>query len=116
MPIRSLTRTQQNSLHKYCEMLAGALNDAGYEMKAVLQVKSVDVPWSRDRVKEVLWRPIQEAMTGKGSTTELDRLEPSQVYEVLNRHIASHFGVSVPWPSEESDERTSRGIPISRHA
>ena len=110
------TGQQNKSLHKYCELLADALNDAGYEMKAVLSVKQVDVPWNRDTVKEVLWRPIQEALTGKESTTELDRVEPSQVYEVLNRHIASHFGVSVPWPSEESDERTSRGIQVSRIA
>jgi hypothetical protein len=54
-------------------------------------------------VKEVLWRPIQIAATGKESTTELDTKEPSIVYEILNRHIASNFGVSVPWPCE--DER-----------
>lgn len=95
------TIQQNKALHKYCTMLAEALNDAGYEMKAVLAVKQVDVPWDGPKVKEVLWRPIQEAMTGKHSTTELDRMEPSQVYEVLNRHIASNFGVSVPFPSED---------------
>ena len=99
------TGQQNKALHKYCELLADALNSAGYEMKAVLAVKQVDVPWSPDSVKEVLWRPIQEAMTGKHSTTQLDRMEPGQVYEVLNRHMASNFGVSVPWPSEETDER-----------
>lgn len=99
------TSQQNKALHKYCELLADALNDAGYEMKAVLAVKQVDVPWSPERVKECLWRPIQEAMTGKRSTTQLDRLEPGQVYEVLNRHMAQHFGISVPWPSEETDER-----------
>lgn len=99
------TSQQNRSLHLYCELLADALNSAGYEMKAVLAVKQIDVPWSPERVKEVLWRPIQIAMTGKHSTTDLNRLEPGQVYEVLNRHIAQNFGVSVPWPSEESDER-----------
>ena len=104
------TDQQRKALHKYCELLADALNDAGYEMKAVLAVKQVDVPWSKDRVKECLWRPIQEAMTGKHSSTQLDRMEPGQVYEVLNRHISSNFGVSVPWPSEETDERRAGNV------
>lgn len=95
------TSQQNRSLHLYCELLANALNDAGYEMKAVLAVKQVDVPWSPERVKEVLWRPIQIAMTGKHSTTELNRVEPGKIYEVLNRHIAQNFGVSVPFPSED---------------
>lgn len=98
--MKQRTIQQNKALHKYCEMLAESLNSAGYEMKAVLAVKQVDVPWTRESVKEVLWRPIQEAMTGKESTTQLDRMEPSQIYEVLNRHIAQNFGVSVPWPSE----------------
>lgn len=96
---------QNKALHKYCELLADALNDAGYEMKAVLAVKQIDVPWSPERVKECLWRPIQEVMTGKHSSTQLSRLEPGRVYEVLNRHIAENFGVSVPWPSVDTDER-----------
>jgi len=56
------TLTQNRALHKYCELLAEALNDAGYEMKAVLAVKVVDVPWSKELVKEALWKPIQAAM------------------------------------------------------
>jgi hypothetical protein len=104
------TEQQNKALHLYCEQLSHALNDAGYEMKAVLAVKAVDVPWSKERVKEVLWRPIQEAMTGKESTTELNTVEPSEIYRVLDRHIASNFGVHVEWPSEESmmEEQSER--------
>lgn len=96
------TSQQNKSLHKFCELLAEALNEAGYEMKAVLAVKQVDIPWNKDRVKDVLWKPLQEAMTGKESTTELNTVDPSEIYEVLNRHISQNFGVHVPWPSEES--------------
>jgi len=96
------TSQQNKSLHVYCERLAEALNEGGFEMKAVLEVKAVDVPWNKERVKEVLWRPIQEAMTGKASTTELNTVDPNEIYEVLDRHISSNFGVHVEWPSEES--------------
>jgi len=95
------TIPQNSAIHKYCELLADALNDAGYEMKAVLEVMEVDIPWNRDRVKEVLWRKIQIPMTEKESTTKLTTTEVNDIYEVLDRHISSHFGVHVPFPSEE---------------
>lgn len=102
MKRKQRTSQQNKAMHKYFELLASALNDSGYEMKKVLEVKSVDVPWSSVSVKEVLWRPIQEAVTGKESTTELNTVDPSEIYTILDRHISSNFGVHVPWPSEES--------------
>ena len=81
--------------------MAQALNDAGYEMKEVLAAKSIDVPWTKESVKEVLFRPIMKAMYEKHSTTELERTEVSDVWDVLNRHLGEHFGVVVPFPSED---------------
>lgn len=95
------TVQQRKAIEVFCRELGKALNDAGYETKAVMAIKQVDIPWSQSTVKELLWRPIQTAMLEKSSTTKLDRKEVSQVYEVLNRHIASNFGVSVPFPSDE---------------
>lgn len=95
---------QFNALHLWCERLAEALNDAGYETRAVLEQKHADVPWNKELVKELLWRPIQKTMTGKDSTTKLNRAEPGDIYEVLNRHLAEKFGVSVPWPTGEDND------------
>lgn len=103
MPRKQRTLQQNKSLHKFCELLADALNDAGYEMKKVLEAKAVDVPWNKYTVKEVLWRPIQTAMTGKTSTTELNTVDPSEVYDVLMRHMNQHFGINVEWPSHQGD-------------
>ena len=96
------TRTplQNASLHKYFDLLAEALNDAGQDMRRTLK-ESVDIPWSKDSVKDHLWRPIQEAMTSKESTTELETHEVSEVYQVLNRHTGEKLGVTVPFPTEE---------------
>ena len=95
------TEQQNKALHKGCEMLAEALNDAGYEMKAVLAQKDVDVPWTKESIKEVLYRPIMQAMLQKHSTTEMDSAEVSRVWLVLNRHLGEKFGVTVPFPSDE---------------
>lgn len=93
------TKLQNRALHKYFTMLAEALNDAGLDMKAVLKPE-VDIPWNCSMVKEHLWRPIQNVYLQKQSTTEQCTDEVSQVYKILDRHIAEKFGVSVPFPSK----------------
>ena len=92
------TIQQNKALHKFFELLADALNDSGLDMRKTLK-PGIDIPWNRDRCKEFLWRPIQEAMTGKTSTTELNTVEPSEIYAVLDRHLSSKFGIHIEWPT-----------------
>lgn len=93
------TLKQNKSLHKYFELLAEALNDSGQDMKATLKPE-VDISWTKESIKEYMWRPIQEAMFSKESTTKLDTVEISAVYEVLNRHTGEKLGITVPWPED----------------
>ena len=93
------TLTQNAALHLYFDMLASALNDAGLDMKTVLKPE-IDIPWTKESVKAHLWKPIQKIMMDKDSTTELDTVNPSEVYEVLARHMSEKFGVFVEWPSQ----------------
>lgn len=92
------TLTQNKAMHKYFEMLAAALNDAGWDMKRTLR-QEIEIPWTKESAKEFLWKPIQRAMLMKDSTTEMTTAEPGDIYLVLDRYIADKFGVSVPWPS-----------------
>jgi|TARA_R110000765_G_C18622158_1_gene571808 hypothetical protein len=94
------SQAQNNALHLWLSHLAGVLNDSGLDMKKVLK-PDVDIPWSQKTAKEYLWRPVQEAVLGKESTTEPTTSEMGEVYETLNRHLAAKFGVSVPWPTKE---------------
>ena len=92
-----MTNQQRKALHKYCELLALELNNAGLDMKAVLKPE-VDIPWNKMSVKDHLWKPIESIMINKESTEEMTNKEVSEVYEVLNRHLAQKLGVSVPFP------------------
>lgn len=94
------TNKQNRSLHLYLGMLSEQLNNAGYDMKKTLK-PSVEIPWSTELAKEYLWRPIQKAMTKQTSTTKPKTSEYPKIYEVLSRHMAQKFGVSVAWPSSE---------------
>lgn len=94
------TNLQNRSLHKFCEMLAEELNNAGYDMKATLK-EDAEIPWNKDLVKEFLWKPIQKAMVDKTSTTEMDTTDPSKIHEVLMRHLGSKLGINyIDWPSQ----------------
>ena len=92
------TLTQNNSLQLYCAWLATKLNDGGYDMMKVLN-PAIAIPWTGVLTKEHLWRPVQTSMTGKVSTKDASKADYGQIYEVLNRHFSSNFGVHVAWPS-----------------
>lgn len=97
---KARTLKQNRAMHKYFRMLAEALNNAGLDMKKTLKPE-IDIPWTEENVKNHLWRPIQIAMLGKRSTTELDTVNPSEVYNVLSRHLSEKFGINVEFPSNE---------------
>ena len=95
--------SQQNkALHKYYTLIAETLNDGGYDMKKVLK-PSVDIPWSKNTVKEYLWRPLQEAYLLKHSTTKLNTKDIDKVIDILTRHLGEKLGIELPsFPSIES--------------
>lgn len=124
------TDLQNKSLHKYYELLATALNEAGFTQDVVLthrlikaikalvslwgddvyapQLRAtlekyrprVGLSWTKESIKE-LWRKIQIPMTGKQSTTELTTGEVCRVYQDFDARIAEITGVHVEWPHEE---------------
>lgn len=74
--------------------------DAGYDLKAVLEEKVIPVPCTQENIKENVFKPIEAAMFGKQSTTQLSRIEVNEVYEVMSRWLGEKFGVYVPFPCE----------------
>lgn len=96
------TEQQNKSLHLYFQMLADSLNESGLDLRVVLK-PNISVPWSKDLIKEHLWAPIQKAVLKSESTTELDKQQVSEIYDILNRHLSEKFGVSVQFPSHELD-------------
>tara|TARA_Y100001951_G_scaffold105178_1_gene120470 strand:+ start:2463 stop:2885 length:423 start_codon:yes stop_codon:yes gene_type:complete len=98
---RSLT--QNAAMHLWFGWMAETLNDAGYDMRRTLK-HDADMPWSPATVKEFLWRPIQQALTQKRSTTEITTVEPTEIYDVLCRHLGEKLGVQCPeWPKKRDN-------------
>ena len=93
------TNAQNRALHKLFTTLSTELNTLGLDMKVVLK-PSYQIWWTSESVKEHLWKPLQEAMYSKKSTTELTTGEVTKVYDQLAKILGEHHGVSVEFPSE----------------
>lgn len=86
------TLAQNRALHKFFELVAKELNDAGLDVRRTLKPE-VDIPWSSYMVKELLWRPVQKIYLGKQSTTELNKhSDITELYEIFNKHLGEKFG------------------------
>lgn len=95
------TLTQNACLHLYCQQVADALNSAGFDMRTTIK-NDVEIPWTDALVKDLMWRPVQKAITGQESTVKPKTSEYSEIYDVLNRHLINKLGISVAWPSKET--------------
>ncbi len=101
---RVRTSQQNKSLHKFCEEVANELNSQGINIQLFLK-HAVDLDWTKNSVKELIWRPIQKALVNKGSTTELDKVSDIDlIYDHINRHLSITFGISVEWPHKDPSD------------
>ncbi len=96
------TITQNKALHKYFELLAKELNEHGITVQKFLK-QAIDLNWTSVSIKELLWKPIQEHLLSKKSTTELDKVKDiDEIWEHINRHVGENWGLYIPFPQKES--------------
>lgn len=100
------TEAQNNALHLWLDQVAQACNDAGYDIKVIIKhfKEGVDVPCTKENLKEILWRPVQKAMYKKHSTTQLDKeKEITEIHKVISEELLAkklHLEY-IPFPSIE---------------
>lgn len=80
------TDDQREAFHVGCTELANYFTAHGLDMKAVLR-HDVDIPWTKDTVKEFIFRPIMKAMFGYTSHTQLKKGEVSKLWDVAMKHL-----------------------------
>ena len=102
IPEEKRTTQQNKALHVYFELVAEALNSAGYDIPTILKKTRIDIPWTKESAKELIWKTIQKSMYSKESTTQLSKQqEIDKVYEVVNRFLATLKIESIPFPSDD---------------
>ena len=101
--IRNATKTsaQNRAMHKYFEWIANTLNDNNLYLTKDLIQASYEAEWSKEMVKELIWKPVQKRLTGKKSTTKINTAEVNKIVETIQRALA-RIGLDVEFPSWEA--------------
>ncbi len=94
------TGRQNNALHAYCREVAKQMEARGYDMREVLK-PTVEITPTLEIVKDHIWKPVQESVTGRSSTTDLTTKEVDAVYQVISKHLATKFDITVAFGREE---------------
>lgn len=99
------TISQNSAMWLFANMVAASLNNAGATFDKLLKQNkySAEIEWNKDLVIDMLWKPIQVAVTNKKSTTQLEKSEIDKVYDALNRYLTVRVGIDhIPFPSVEN--------------
>jgi len=69
----------------------------------ILDRRDLELDWSMQLVKDIIWRNIQIALfKDKTSTTQLSSGEVTQVYKTMDKYLSSLGVESIDFPSEQS--------------
>ena len=99
------TDRQNRALHLYLTHVAEALDREGHTMQDVVKsVRRAEIRPTPAALKEVIWKPLQEIIHGKTSTTELEKGEVDPVFEAMNAWLGREFGIHIPFPTYEPGE------------
>ena len=95
--------SQQNrALHLLFQNIAFELNRIGMEF-TYNGIKGIEIQttYTPEIVKEFLWKPLQNALLKKESTTKLTTQDINMIFEILGKWF-SEKGVVIDFPSAET--------------
>ena len=102
------TKPQNSAMWLWLTQVAKILNDAGIDMVLFLEkieAEDTKIPATKDSLKERFWDKIQEHMTGKESSTDLDTKQPDMIYQVACKVLAETFHIVPPaWPDRNRED------------
>lgn len=96
------TDQQRKAYHLYFRWVSQSFQEKDIDMEMLVKAKPLSMPVTETMVKEVIWKPILKAMEGRRSTEDMEKMEVSAVYDVMNRWLINEFGIYVPFPSDEN--------------
>lgn len=101
--IQKMDRTyrQNNTLHLLFRTMAKGLNDAGFEIPHPFK-PDLEIPYSEESVKELLYRPIITMYFKVNKSSELDSEQLSESMNILVDAVVRNTGVRIDIPSQEA--------------
>ena len=95
--------SQENrALHVLFQNIAYELNRLGLEFTfRGIKGMEIETIYTPEIVKEFLWKPLQNALLKKSSTTQLTHNDIGLIFEILGKYFAEN-GIEISFPSVES--------------
>ena len=94
------TWKQNNTLHLLFRRMAKGLNDAGFEIPHPFK-PDLEIPYSEESVKELLYKPIITMYFKVERSTDLDTEQLSESMTIVVDAVNRNTGVYVPIPTGE---------------
>ena len=99
---RTRSISQNSALHLYFEHLSKELNQLGITFKWMgIKGNEMEIIYTSELVKAHIWKPIQQTLFKKESTTKLTTQEMNEIITILNKFF-SERGVYIAFPSIET--------------
>lgn len=92
------TGSQNNSIHLFFEWIANAFNELGHTYTNPMGIETF---WTKNLVKEVIWKPLQMSLYGTDSTTKLEKDQINLIADGIIKHF-SEQGYELKFPSLQS--------------
>ena len=95
------TNKQNAALWLFFTQLANILNDAGLYcvVKLPFKEEEIEVNWTKERVKELIWSPLQEHFFGSTSTRKLKTKDIDIVFDAICLHFTIK-GIELNFPNK----------------
>ena len=103
--------SQENrALHVLFQNIAYELNRLGLEFTfRGIKGMEIETTYTPEIVKNFLWRPLQDALLKKSSTTQLTHNDIGLIFEILGKYFAEN-GIEISFPSVESLSRKGNSL------
>ena len=103
--------SQENrALHVLFQNIAYELNRLGLEFTfRGIKGMEIETTYTPEIVKEFLWKPLQNALLKKSSTTQLTHNDIGLIFEILGKYFAEN-GIEISFPSIESLSRKKNSL------
>jgi len=94
----SRTLSQNAALHLWCEQVAQELNEHQLTCSNFFK-EGHGVKFTKQIVKDEIWRPVQRAVTGEDSTRKPTKVQYGEIFDHVNGKLAE-YGIHIEWPTE----------------
>ena len=91
-------------MHVFCDDIAKRCNDAGYwyTVSSPILKADIETPWTKERVKKLMWMAVQQAMyPDTTSTRDLTTEQMVLVADTLALHLSDKHNIYVKFPTKD---------------